>query len=178
MLDDYAGERVSVGEVFLFDPERVATYYGHDDELHLSFNFATAVHPVARRRPGAASSSGPSRRVAREGWPTWVLSNHDNARVATRLGGDDGRVRARDGAPADPARDAVPLPGRGTRAEDAGSPPIAWSIPGGATDAVRRCRGRLRRTTAGPVGPWLPFAEGAARTPSKPSATTTIRCST
>ena len=33
------GDRVIVGEVYLLSTEAVATYYGHDDELHLAFNF-------------------------------------------------------------------------------------------------------------------------------------------
>jgi alpha-glucosidase len=40
VLDSYPGDRTSVGEVFLLDPALVAKYYGDDDELHLSFNFA------------------------------------------------------------------------------------------------------------------------------------------
>jgi len=92
VLDEYEGERVSVGEVYLLDPARVATYYGKGDELHLSFNFKSLF--TAWRANAwldligeTESAFGPV-----SGWPTWVLSNHDNVRVATRLGGQD-RVR-------------------------------------------------------------------------------------
>jgi alpha-glucosidase len=39
LVDSYPGERMMVGEVFLLCTDAVATYYGHDDELHLAFNF-------------------------------------------------------------------------------------------------------------------------------------------
>ena len=92
VLDEYEGDRVSIGEVYLLDPARVANYYG------------TAMNCTSRSISSHCSRRG-ARRVARpigetesalgpvSAWPTWVLSNHDNARVATRLGGQD-RVRA------------------------------------------------------------------------------------
>ena len=39
LLDSQPGERMMVGEVFLLSTERVAGYYGKNDELHLCFNF-------------------------------------------------------------------------------------------------------------------------------------------
>ena len=89
LLDSYPGERTSVGEVFLLDPAQVAEYYGDDDELHLSFNFA----PLFSR--WRAASWARHIRTASEvlddagHWATWVLSNHDNPRHRTRYGGDE-----------------------------------------------------------------------------------------
>jgi alpha-glucosidase len=162
VLEEYEGDRVSVGEVYLLDPERVATYYGHDDELHLSFNFATLFTPW---RPGAwldviMSSEKALSHV--KAWPTWVLSNHDNARVATRLGADERMVRA---------AMALLLTLRGTPflyegeelgLVDAVIPPDRVVDPGGRDG----CRSPMPWTRGADHGwsvePWLPFAEGAS----------------
>lgn len=162
VLDEYGNDRVSVGEVYLFDPERVATYYGDGDELHLSFNFASlftawradAWRDVILRTEEAFSAVG--------GWPTWVLSNHDNARVATRLLGDQQRVRAAlvllltlRGTPFLYAGEELGL-------EDAVIPPDRVADPGGRDG----CRAPLPWTPepghGWPGEPWLPFADRAA----------------
>jgi alpha-glucosidase len=94
ILDDYSStsERVSIGEIAVTDPHEWASYYGTDlDELHMPFNFrligvpwnAKAVRQVIDTietilPPGA--------------WPTWVLGNHDEPRVASRLGPARARV--------------------------------------------------------------------------------------
>jgi alpha-glucosidase len=94
VLDGYPGDRTSVGEVFLLDPAKVAAYYGDDDELHLSFNFA----PLFSR--WRAASWAHNIRTASDvlddagHWATWVLSNHDNPRHRTRYGGDERIARA------------------------------------------------------------------------------------
>lgn len=93
VLDGYPGERVSVGEVYLLDEERMAAYYGTGDELHLSFNFrflwspfrAPALRERIRRTVGVLT--------ARDAWPTWVLSNHDAPRHRSRFGGDEVAAR-------------------------------------------------------------------------------------
>ena len=94
VMDSYDGDRVSIGEVYLLDPQRVASYYGHDDELHLSFNFASMFTPWRAEAWRGVIEGIESALAPVEAWPTWVLSNHDNARVATRLGGDRRRIRA------------------------------------------------------------------------------------
>lgn len=161
VLDRYEGDRVSVGEVCLFDPERVATYYGHDDELHLSFNFAALITPwladawldLIERSEGVLS--------AVNAWPTWVMSNHDNARVATRHGGDQRRVRAAmvlllslRGTPFLYAGEELGL-------EDAAMTPDRVVDPGGRDG----CRSPIPWTREPGHGwssePWLPFATGA-----------------
>ena len=76
-----------VGEVYLLDIDRMATYYGDGDELNLSFNFLPVHSPwdagiwrdhLARTEQALAP---------RGGWPTWVLSNHDVPRHRTRYSG-------------------------------------------------------------------------------------------
>ena len=93
ILDGYPGDRVMVGEVFLLDTAQVATYYGANDELHLSFNFPPLFAPweagVWRERIEQTEKE----LGARDAWPTWVLSNHDTKRHRTRYG-SEARARA------------------------------------------------------------------------------------
>jgi alpha-glucosidase len=95
ILDSY-GERTMVGEVYLFDPRRVATYYGNGhDELPLAFNFSFMWSPwdaaAFRSQVDAIESVLPA-----GAQPTYVLSSHDAPRHRTRF--DDarwGEARAR-----------------------------------------------------------------------------------
>jgi len=94
VLDEYP-ERMTVGEIDPRIPDDVAKYYGRGDELHLAFNFN-----FLRARWDAELFG---REIARfdavvplEGWPDYVLSNHDVPRHASRY--DDpthGEARAR-----------------------------------------------------------------------------------
>ena len=84
LFDSYAGDRMMVGEVFLFSTEAVASYYGRGDELHLAFNFKPLFTPWWPSRWHDTLSQTVEAMAARDAWPTWVLSNHDNARPRTR----------------------------------------------------------------------------------------------
>ena len=85
------GERLLIGEIYL-PVERLVAYYGPDlTEIHLPFNFnlmwakwrpATIVQLIQQYE--AVLPAG--------GWPSWVLGNHDQARVATRFGPAQARV--------------------------------------------------------------------------------------
>jgi alpha-glucosidase len=94
LLDSYPGDRMMVGEVFLLDTNLVATYYGSNDELHLSFNFPPLFAPwdADRWRKQLEITSDALDPVG--AWPTWVLSNHDVPRHRTRYGGGEARARA------------------------------------------------------------------------------------
>ena len=82
VLDEY-DERMTVGEVGLMNPAEVARYHGKDDELNLAFNFPFLACPWSAERFGAELERMEG--LLREhGWPTWVLSNHDLPRHATR----------------------------------------------------------------------------------------------
>ena len=92
VADGYAN-RAFVGEVFLYDMERVAQYVGRQ-RLHQAFNFVVA------RTPFDAETIRTTLRRALQLFhradtsPTWVLSNHDLVRHATRFGGGEvGRQR-------------------------------------------------------------------------------------
>jgi alpha-glucosidase len=95
LADAYPGERVLVGEVDLSDPRRVADYV-RPDELHLAFNFSLLWQPWEAGPLRAAIDRTRAALDAVGATPTWVLENHDVARLATRYGGGaPGRRRAR-----------------------------------------------------------------------------------
>jgi alpha-glucosidase len=90
-LADSYGDRVLVGEVWLDDADRIARYV-RPDELHLAFSFALLFAPWGRGLRDAVQASLAS--VDAVGArATWVLSNHDVPRVATRYGGGPLGVR-------------------------------------------------------------------------------------
>src|SRR5690606_9435057 len=90
VLDAY-DERMMVGEIYLPNEELVRYYGEAGDECHLPFNFQLILLPwdagVVRRAVDAYEA------VLGEGmWPNWVLGNHDQRRLASRLGPAQARV--------------------------------------------------------------------------------------
>ncbi|HEX8432647.1 MAG TPA: alpha-amylase family glycosyl hydrolase, partial [Longimicrobium sp.] len=92
LFDEY-GDRVLIGEIYLPIP-RLVEYYGAAlDEVHLPFNFhliltewkAGAIAATIREYEAALPAGG---------WPNWVLGNHDQHRIATRVGTAQARVAA------------------------------------------------------------------------------------
>jgi glycosidase len=88
LLDSYSAThpRTSVGEVHLFNLEKWAAFYGDElDELHMPFNFTLIREPwdaaAVRRVVDAIEAALPP-----GAWPNWVLGNHDEPRIATRVG--------------------------------------------------------------------------------------------
>lgn len=90
LLDSYSqvepGPRVSIGELHRPDLGAWAAYYGRDlDELHLPFNFRLLTVPWTARAicqvVEELEAGLPSR-----AWPNYVLGNHDEPRLASRLG--------------------------------------------------------------------------------------------
>ncbi len=94
VFDEYPGDRMMVGEVYLLDTAMVATYYGDGDELHLSFNFPPLYTPWDAERWRRQIETTSSELDPIGAWPTWVLSNHDNRRHRTRYGDSEARARA------------------------------------------------------------------------------------
>jgi alpha-glucosidase len=85
ILDSYPGERILVAEAWVSPPERLARYV-RPDEMHQAFNFEYLRAPwragdqravITQSLTAADSVGAPT---------TWVLSNHDVVRHATRLG--------------------------------------------------------------------------------------------
>ncbi len=88
VADEYDGERVLVGEVWLDDAERFARYL-RPGEMHTAFNFGFMTQPWSAQ----AMRDSITRTLAEHapvGAPaTWVLSNHDITRPVTRYGQAD-----------------------------------------------------------------------------------------
>jgi alpha-glucosidase len=168
-------ERVLVGETWVLDLERLASFYGTGlDELHLAFNFVFLEAELE-----AATLAGIVARteelLPQHAWPVWTLSNHDLTRCPTRWGqGDQRRVRLalmllltlrgtpvlyygdeigmpETDVPQERVVDPVALLGDDDRAgRDGARTPMPWSAEDGAGF-----------TRAG-VEPWLPFGDLAA----------------
>ncbi|CAN5581755.1 alpha-amylase family glycosyl hydrolase [soil metagenome] len=91
-LADSYGERVLIGEIYL-PIERLVAYYGEDlGGVHLPFNFqlilledwnAGKVRRIVDQYEAALPEGG---------WPNWVLGNHDNSRIASRVGSERARL--------------------------------------------------------------------------------------
>jgi alpha-glucosidase len=94
LMDDYGeGERVMIGELYLPIGKLVA-YYGQDNRgAHLPFNFQLLKLPWKAREIEAAIDEYEGA-LPRGGWPNWVLGNHDNSRIASRVGSEQARVAA------------------------------------------------------------------------------------
>jgi alpha-glucosidase len=83
--DSYEGDRAFVAEAWVDSPDRLAAYT-RPDELHtaFNFNFVRAAWDAAELR---TTIDGCRAAAGSVGAPTtWVLSNHDVARHATRYG--------------------------------------------------------------------------------------------
>ncbi len=92
VLREY-GERVLIGEIYL-PIERLVTYYGPDLRgADLPFNFqlistdwrADSVRALVEEYEAALPDGA---------WPNWVLGNHDQPRIAARIGPAQARIAA------------------------------------------------------------------------------------
>jgi alpha-glucosidase len=174
LLDEYPGDRVLIGELYL-PLERLVAYYGSDlTAVHLPFNFALLWAAWSRAKWCAPAVS---RLVAEyEGalppgaWPNWVVGNHDQPRIATRLGPAQARVAmvlllTLRGTPTlyyadELGHRSVPIP------PDRVRDPFGLNMPGGTQgrDPVRTPMPWDGSSNAGfTTGkPWLPLAADAA----------------
>ncbi|QYG95516.1 DUF3459 domain-containing protein [Iamia sp. SCSIO 61187] len=155
LLDSYDGDRMVVGEVYLLDTALVAQYYDDGRGIHLSFNFPPLYAPwdagVWRHRVDEVE-----RLITPAGWPTWVLSNHDNIRHRSRYTSEE---RARAAVFLTVGLQGTPFlyAGEELGLEDAVVPPERVVDPGGRDG----CRAPIPWTPAPDHGwgpePWLPW---------------------
>lgn len=95
--DTPTGTRVLIGEIYL-PIDRLVDYYGLDDQrastgVHLPFNF----HLMSTdwNAPALAELILRYERALPQGaWPNWVLGNHDQPRIASRIGARAARCAA------------------------------------------------------------------------------------
>lgn len=96
VLDEY-DERMMVGEIYLPNQELIK-YYGQNlDECHLPYNFQLIVTPDFHPRPWTAQSirqvvDAHEASLPEGAWPNWVLGNHDQHRIASRIGPNQAHV--------------------------------------------------------------------------------------
>ena len=160
--------RVSIGETHVFDWSEWARYYGAElDELHMPFNFGLLKAPWLGRAIRKLVTDVEAALPA-GAWPNWVMGNHDEPRIASRLGPVQARVAmmlllalrgtptlyygdelGMEDVPIPPEREQDPwgklTPGLGL-GRDPARTPMPWDDSDGAGF-----------TTPG-VEPWLPLA--------------------
>ncbi len=88
LADGYSPPRLLLGETWVFDPARLAAYYGDDDELHLGFNFALLFAPFDASAMSTVVADFLAALPPRS-CPVWAGSNHDVSRFPTRWAGED-----------------------------------------------------------------------------------------
>ena len=97
MLDAYSAEgneRAALGEMHIYDRGEWARYYGQPradgtlDEMHFPINFALLKADWSAAGVRAVVDSLEAI-LPRGAWPNYVLGNHDEPRLRTRLGSDD-----------------------------------------------------------------------------------------
>ena len=171
LLDSYDGDRMTVGEVFLFDVPRIARYVS-GSRLHQAFNFTVMATPW-----GASALRTTIETALQHFSPgTWVLSNHDLTRHVTRYGG--GSLGRRRGLAVTALLLALPgspylYQGEELGLDEAEVPPERRQDPifrrtGGAVAGRDGCRTPIPWEAQAPgfgftTGePWLPFGTDSA----------------
>lgn len=92
VVDSYK-ERLLIGEIYL-PISKLVRYYGEDNKgAHLPFNFQLLQLPWEASKIEAAINEYEGT-LPPEGWPNWVLGNHDKSRIATRVGKEQAKVAA------------------------------------------------------------------------------------
>src|SRR6201987_4660420 len=92
VVDENHG-RVLIGEIYL-PVEQLMTYYGTGLQgAHLPFNFLL-LQSAWSAEAIAQIISDYDRALPQGAWPNWVLGNHDNTRIATRIGSRQALVAA------------------------------------------------------------------------------------
>jgi alpha-glucosidase len=174
IAESYSPPRLLLGETWVPDAERLASYYGSNDELQLGFNFPFAFSSFAvPELPQVIADTLTA--LPPGACPVWMASNHDIGRFPSRwCDGDDQRIRLAllvlltlPGAtvlyygdeigmtdvavPPELQRDAMTLGGANPRGNrDRARTPMRWDGSPGAG------------FTADGVMPWLPLPPASA----------------
>ena len=93
-LADECGQRLLIGEIYL-PPEKLVRYYGESPAtgVQLPFNFGL-IFAEWRAEPLAALITRYESLIPDGEWPNWVLGNHDQGRIASRVGPERARLAA------------------------------------------------------------------------------------
>jgi len=92
VVDAYP-DRVLIGEIYL-PIERLVTYYGRElSGVNLPFNFQL-LQTVWNAESVARIIAEYEEALPQGAWPNWVLGNHDNPRIVSRIGAAQARVAA------------------------------------------------------------------------------------
>lgn len=92
VVDEYE-DRVLIGEIYL-PIQRLVAYYGTELQgANLPFNFQL-LEAAWNARGLATLIDEYEAALPAQGWPNWVLGNHDRPRIASRIGVEQARVAA------------------------------------------------------------------------------------
>ncbi|HVU57784.1 MAG TPA: alpha-amylase family glycosyl hydrolase [Puia sp.] len=92
LLDEYP-QRLMIAEIYL-PVNRLVTYYGTSTkEAHLPFNFMLISLPWDPKIL-AANIDEYEAALPADAWPNWVMGNHDQPRITSRIGVQQARVAA------------------------------------------------------------------------------------
>ena len=169
VADEFEG-RVLIGEIYL-PVERLVAYYGGrggGDGLHLPFNFQLIELPWEARVIAEAIVAYEDA-LPPHGWPNWVLGNHDQHRVATRVGDAQSRVAAMllmtlRGTPTLYYGDEIGMRNVDVPAEQEQDPARFDSVTGGRDAERTPMRWDATATAGFTTGePWLPIGDDVAR---------------
>jgi alpha-glucosidase len=93
LFEEYPGNRVLIGEIYL-PVDRLMAYYGaNGDGAHMPFNFQLILQKWEAERLASVIDQYEAA-LPPHGWPNWVLGNHDRERIASRVGRAQARVAA------------------------------------------------------------------------------------
>jgi Glycosidases len=92
VVDAYQA-RVIIGEIYLPIQQLMAYYGPQNDGAHMPFNFLLLNLPWHASEISAAIDQYEGALPA-DGWPNWVLGNHDRPRLTSRIGEHQARVAA------------------------------------------------------------------------------------
>lgn len=92
VVDAY-DHRVIIGEIYLPIQQLMAYYGPQNDGAHMPFNFLLLNTPWFAPEISAAIDQYEGALPA-DGWPNWVLGNHDQPRLISRVGEHQARIAA------------------------------------------------------------------------------------